>query len=223
MMQVPNDDREYPVAHGSKAFQAYAKTSPAKVHGIYEEGMLEIDPAAALAEVDALLTKSPAGGTAAITSGHAAACEVVGLMDRARKRLAPEAILKADDPSLGPKARARQLWDNPKIRQATVASLADSVQVLARIWQSAWTLGGAGGLADDDLEAQTEEALQDIYRSDTFLLPMTLAEMAASGKFGPPLDTEAVPRASGMMRSRPPLRDTPRASRNRTPRASRRR
>jgi hypothetical protein len=176
MMNVEGDKREYPVAHSSKEFQAYAKTPPAKVHGIYEEGMLEIDPASALASVDEVLDGKPQR-TAAINSGQDAAYETVLLMDRARKRLTPDAIIDADDPTKGPKTRARQLWANEKIQKATVESLADSVQVLARVWQSAWDAAGGSKSA---ATAFSEDVLMQIYRSNDFLVPMTLSEWSSS-------------------------------------------
>lgn len=194
MMRVDGDPREYPVAHSSQEFKDYSATRPAQVHGIYEEGMLEIDPAAALAGVDEQLGRPPLR-TGDVGSGQEAAYETVLLMDRARRRLAPADIIDADDPSLGPKARARRLWENEAIRAATIVSLADSVQVLARLWQSAWTLGGGADVGQDAVETFGEKVLEPIYRGDDFLVPKTLAELSTELGTVAPLSLK--PPASG--------------------------
>jgi hypothetical protein len=200
MMTVAGDDREYPVAHSSDEFKAYAKTAPAKVHGIYEEGMLEIAPAVLFANIERLLKQEPrrdvrrpdrregadANTDVEIPDGHAAAVQTVLLMDRARKRLKPMDIIEADDPKLGPKPRAKKLWENAAIAEATAQSLADSTEVLARIWQAAWTVGrrnADGPIAAGALRELSEDELQTLYRSSTFLVPMTLAQMLKSGQF----------------------------------------
>jgi hypothetical protein len=182
MMKVAGDARAYPVAHGSDAFKEYAKTPEAKVHAIYEEGMLEIEPSTALAVVDRQLTRM-ALRDVAIARGHDAAWETVLLMDRARKRLAPATIIAKDDPSLGPRARAKRLWSDRDVQTGTIESLAESVQLLARLWQAAWQLGDGEDIADEEIVELGEEELQAVYRSADFLLPMTLAEMEASGRF----------------------------------------
>jgi hypothetical protein len=189
MMTVAGDDRAYPVAHSSDEFQAYAKTAPAKVHGIYEEGMLEIEPAALLANVERILAHEPRPN-GEIPDGHAAAMETVLLMDRARKRLSPTEIIDADDPTLGPKPRAKRLWADATIAEATAQSLADSIQVLARIWQAAWTIGRRNSdqpIVASAIREFSEDELQQLYRSGTFLVPMTLAQMAHSGQFVGPV------------------------------------
>ena len=101
--------RRYPAQKESAEFTAFKKTSKAKIHAIYEEGMLEIDAGAALAGVDAALQQAQLN-PGAITSGHDAAVATVRLMHASQQRLPPRAIINADDPSLGPKARAAALW-----------------------------------------------------------------------------------------------------------------
>jgi hypothetical protein len=177
MMNVEGDDRAYPVAHGSDEFKQYSKTAAAKIHGIYEEGMLEIDPATLLAQVDTVLGETPMS-SGDIPDGTAAAVETVLLMDRARKRLAPKIIIDADDPSLGPKPRAKRLWADADIQKATAESLADSVQVLARIWQAAWEAGNGASIPASSIRDFDEKELEALYRSGDFLVPMTLAQMA---------------------------------------------
>jgi hypothetical protein len=144
--------------------------------------MLEIDPATLFANVANVLARNPQREED-IPHGHAAAVETVLLMDRARKRLSPMAIIDADDPKLGPKPRAKKLWADQTIAQATAASLADSIQVLARIWQAAWARGRGKGAKAIGIRECSEDELQKLYRSSSFLVPMTLAEMVQSGNF----------------------------------------
>jgi hypothetical protein len=57
-------------------------------------------------------------------------------MHRSQKGVTPMEVIKADDPEIDPKARrtrAEPLWQNSKIRKATIASLADSVRFLAAL------------------------------------------------------------------------------------------
>jgi hypothetical protein len=182
---VEIDGRSYPVPRDSDAFKAFKKTPAAKVHGIYEETMLEVDPATALAKVDERLDAS-AGPATKIQSGHAAARAVVHLMAAAQKRLDPMTIIEADDPGLGPKARAKAFWENAAIRTATIECLADSVRLLTRLWSSAWDVGGGKSLPKTKLTGFGEERLDDIYRHDKKFVPsLSLANMAKSGRFEP--------------------------------------
>jgi len=105
--------RKYPVPRDSAEFLAFKKTRAAKIHGIYEETMLEVDPAAALSDVDALLSGS-LGTSVNATSGHDAAAATVELMFDAQSRLKPKAIIDADDPSKSPKARAAPCGRRPR-------------------------------------------------------------------------------------------------------------
>ena len=77
----------------------FKTTLEAKIHGIYEETMLEVDTASALAGVDNELKKTKQLKIEA--SGHGAATAVIALMNDAQTRLEPKTIIDADDPSLG--------------------------------------------------------------------------------------------------------------------------
>jgi hypothetical protein len=173
--------REYPVAHDSPAYRAYAASPPAKVHGLYEERMLEIDAPSALAAIDEGL--AGVGVPADVGSGWRAACATFALMSDAHDRLPPETIVDADDPSLGDRRRAERLWARPKIRAETVASLAASTVLLARLWASAWRLGNGKAIAASKLRAFPEAEIEALYRSATFAPALTLDEMARSGDF----------------------------------------
>ena len=176
--------RKYPVPRDSEEFKAFKKTAEAKIHGVYEETMLEVDTATALTDIDQALKGS--GPKIEIESGHDAAIAVIQLMSRSQKRLAPKTIINADDPTLGPKARAQALWKNTKIRDATTLSLADSVRVLAALWSSAWDEGGGGTLAKKNIREYAEDELEPIYRKEKAFVPsLSLDEMAKSGDFEP--------------------------------------
>src|SRR5262249_48526888 len=179
--------RKYPVPKANPKYDEFHKTPAAKVHAIYEEGMLESDDAAAtaLAGINAAL-KSRKGHQAAINSGHDAAAATIARMARARRRLAPMPSINADDPSLTVKERGAALWKNKKIRTATIALLADSVQVLADLWEAAWRVGNGNALAASKRREYTEDELQPVYRKASFLKSTVLNTMASSGRFEPP-------------------------------------
>jgi hypothetical protein len=186
--------RDYPYRHDSEEYKEFQKSRAYKVHSIYEEMMLEVDPATALAEVDKELKNGAAkrsGARAAkkrpaVSSGHEAAVATVQLMYGAQKRLAPTRIVEADDPELGPKARASALWEQEDIRNGTIASLADSSRLLADLWTDAWKRGGGDRIAKAKLVEFEEPDLEAIYRRDRKFLPsLSLAEMVKSGKFEP--------------------------------------
>jgi hypothetical protein len=176
--------RKYPVPRDSDEFKEFKTSREAQIHGIYEETMLEVDPASALAAVDEELeTKRP---VRVDQSGHGAAKAVIALMNDSQSCLPPKTIIDADDSSLGPTARAKALWSDDDIRNATVRSLADSVRVLASLWTSAWKAGDGASIADSKIRTYTEEELQRIYRKDSQFVPsLSLDEMVESGKFEP--------------------------------------
>ena len=182
MMKVGG--REYPVPRDSDKFKEFKTSREAQIHGIYEETMLEIDPAGALAAIDEELKRRRA--VKVDQSGHGAAKAVIALMNDSQTRLAPKTIIDADDPSLGPKARAQALWNNDDIRKATVRSLADSVRVLAALWTSAWEAGGGSRVAKAKIREYEEDELKSVYRNDRRFVPsLSLDEMATSGEFEP--------------------------------------
>jgi len=106
-------------------------------------------------------------------------------MDASRKRLTPDEIIAADDPTQTPTPRAKALWADAKIRSATIASLADSTYALARLWQSAWVVGKGDALPATKLKALDETTLQNVYRSLTFAPAQTLDQLAATGLYEP--------------------------------------
>jgi hypothetical protein len=183
--------RKYPIRKmlGPKKenpdYTAFKATPEAKIHGLYEETMLEIDTATALAGVNAALKKK-SSWPRDIKSGHDAAVETIRLMGEVRAKLAPMDIIGADDPSEKPQARAKALWAKTKIRNATMDALAGSVRLLAKLWTSAWNQGGGKNLASGKIVAFSEDDLESIYRHEKGFAPsLSLAKLASSGKFEP--------------------------------------
>ncbi|HEY3254799.1 MAG TPA: hypothetical protein VGJ91_12655, partial [Polyangiaceae bacterium] len=177
--------RNYPLPRSSPEFLEFKKTRAAKIHGIYEETMLELDDAAmtALVGIDTALGKWKPTGLK-IKSGHDAAQQIIRVMHDAQARLSPREIIDADDPTLSDKERARALWQNKKIRMATIKSLADSTKLLADLWTSAWAVGGRK-IASSKLLRFGEKTLETLYRDASFAPSLSLAAMAKSGKFEP--------------------------------------
>jgi hypothetical protein len=184
--------RPYPYPRTSAEFKAFKDTAEAKIHSLYEETMLEVDTAAAMADVDLVLT-SAAPLPSSITTGHDAGMAIIELMNRSQQRLAPLDIIRADDPSQMPSRRAKALWQTPSIRKATVASLADSVQVLAQLWAAAWKAGNGNAIAKSKLVACDQQQLNDVCRTEHGFVPsLSLNDMAASGAFEPTPGAPAV-------------------------------
>ncbi|MFT3697714.1 MAG: hypothetical protein QM831_31535 [Kofleriaceae bacterium] len=164
------------------AYEAFHKTPAAKIHGLYEETMLELQPEVALAGVDKNLEardRPPAD----LTSGFHAAKLVIDLMQASRTRLSPEEIIAADDPEAKPAARTHMLWNDAKVRDGTIASLADSTYALARLWQSAWVVGNGAAISRTKLKQLDESALMALYKSLEFAPAQTLEQLADSGRY----------------------------------------
>ena len=201
---ITHAGRKYPIPKligGKKnpAYQAFQNSDEAMIHSIYEEGMLEVGAVEALAGVNARLAKRKSNA-GSIKNGHDAAKAVIALMDRSRKRLSPKQIIAADDPSLSEPDRRAALWKNKKVRSGTIAALADSVQVLADLWESAWRAGKGTAIPKAQRREFTEAELAAVYRNEkTFLTSLSLTRMASSGRFEPP---RAKTRASGRKRRR---------------------
>jgi len=174
------------VPYSSDAFKEYKKTRPSKIHAIYEQGMFEVDTLALLGDVNTAL-QQPAPPEPVITSGHEAATALIELAYAAHKRLTPTRIINADKPDLTEKGRAERLWNNDDVREATIASLAESVRLLATLWRTAWGAGNGDQLPPATIREYTESEMKSIYRveHDTFVPSLSLDEMAQSGNFEP--------------------------------------
>jgi hypothetical protein len=182
-----HEGRQYPVRHESPEFDAFKETDEYRTHALYEQRMFEVDAPALLADVNTRLQE--AGPPApVITTGHEAAAALINMMHGAAERLSPQDIIDADDPELGPKARSERLWANQTIPEATIASLADSVRLLAVLWETAWEQGGGDDLPQSAIREFTEDELEAVYRNEneTFVPSLSLDDMAENGDFEPP-------------------------------------
>lgn len=176
--------RQYPVTHGSKEYQDFKKTRESKIHSIYEERMLEVEPLVALTAVDASIKRLKVAAN--VKNGWEAAHATFALMRGAHDRLPPKVIIAADDPALTERARAERLWSNKQIRDETVRSLALSTVTLASLWASAWKVGNGNSIPKSRIRAFKEEEVSATYRSPNFVPAMTLKAMAAGRAFGLP-------------------------------------
>jgi hypothetical protein len=172
---------KFPVAHDSPEYAAYKASPPAKIHGIYEEQMLEVDTPAALQAIDAALKNATAKDD--VKSGWGAARATFDLMSDAHTRLPPATIIDADDPSLSDNDRAKRLWANAKVKSETIRSLAASTVTLARLWASAWKQGNGKAVPASTLKVFTEKEFTSLVKTKTFAPALTLDEMAKSGDF----------------------------------------
>jgi len=178
--------RDYPFPRSSTQFKAFQNTAPAQIHGIYEESMLEVDPATALHLVDQKIASMNSPNLPAKGTGHDAAIQIIRLMHGAQARLSPMDIINADDPSQTKTKRAALLWNNLTVRNATAESLADSVLTLAAIWDAAWKAGKGSSVPKSKLVAFSESDLMNIYRTEKNFIPsLGLSAMAKSGDFEP--------------------------------------
>jgi hypothetical protein len=202
--------REYPVPRDSPEFLAFKKTRPAQIHGIYEENMLEVDTASALAGVDQKIGKFAADGRN-ITSGHDAAVQVIRVMHDSQARLSPTEIIAADDSTQSAAARAQALWDNRQVRDATIQSLADSTMLLADLWTAAWQAGGGDKLKKSELIELAEADLMKVYRDTKFAESLSLADMASSGNFEPSPSATSQPLARTTKKKAKPRKAPPAA------------
>jgi hypothetical protein len=181
---VDYDGREYPAPRKSDAFESFKKSREYKIHSIFDETLLEVDPEDVFKKVDHEVRRLRSRLN--ISSGYDAAVETVKLMGATQKRLPPERIIKADDPELSVKKRAERLWELEWIREGLVASLAQSVHLLSGLWNSAWEIGG-GERQQLPKKAFTEAELQKIYRNDRSFIPsLNLADLVEDGSFEPP-------------------------------------
>ena len=135
------------------------------VHSAYEEDMLRQNAPALLAELQAQL------GTSGATihtpgTGHAAAVEVVRLMQRTFGRIKPIDIVNAF-------VDQKDLW--AEFHTKTVACMADGVRTLRAIWRGAWNAGsGETKVAKSKLVEAPHADLIAFYMNKNWLPSKTL-------------------------------------------------
>jgi hypothetical protein len=152
------------------------------VHSAYESTMVDRHDADILQGLLAQLKTGDA--PASVTTGGEAAVAVVELMDRTAARIAPRDLVDAytavaahdGDASA---AVTDALW--ARFGTATVANLADSVRVLAMVWESAWTsAGGDTAIEAADLVARPVATLQKLYQDPGFVPSLDLDHVGSA-------------------------------------------
>ncbi|GHO46265.1 hypothetical protein [Ktedonospora formicarum] len=101
------------------------------------------------------------------TGGKQAAIACMNLMRRSWSELPPETIIEAYVSSAHSADRLAEMWQ--KLGDTTQQLLANGVQCLASIWESAWQEGnGEQVIAKSDLKEIPTKTLQDLYTDPNF-------------------------------------------------------
>ena len=141
------------------------------VHEVYESDMLDKDDnrVQVVTGVNAALSGFHAGdaeGPDLVVGGSAAAAAVVDLMARTIAAIAPSDLLDVfNNPPPGT-SRTTALWT--AFGDKTIQRLADGSRTLAVLWQSAWDEGNGESIAKSLMTAQSQDALKEVYNTQTF-------------------------------------------------------
>lgn len=149
----------------------------AGVHSAYETNMVDRFAAELVDGLNKALKKPPKGPKP-VDNGHEVAVAVVQLMDRTAKRLPPEKIIKTFLDAGGKKVVAtyQALWD--EFGDKTIETMVDGSQVLAMIWDSAWSAGGGDAIAASALKAIGKDKLKELYEQTDFVPSVDLDHVA---------------------------------------------
>ncbi len=150
----------------------------AGVHSAYETNMVDRFASELVAGLTKAI-KEPSKGPKPVASGHEAAAAIVALMDRTAKRLPPEQLIQTYLKAGGKKAVAvyEALWD--AYGDATIETMLDGSQVLAMIWDSAWSAGKGDSIPQGSLAAIKKETLQELYENTEFVPSLDLDHIGA--------------------------------------------
>ena len=144
------------------------------VHSAYEDTMVNLhapDLQARIPDKLASAKKLPR-----VNDGHAAAVAILHLMSRAQEAIPPEALVDAYIEAGGGKSKrvADALWD--AFGEQTIDVMADGAQVLAMLWDSAWTAGGGMPGAAKEIP---EDDLKTLYEDPNFVPSLDLDHIGA--------------------------------------------
>jgi len=178
----PSDpvNRELVHTTGKKKGQTEIVDESKDIHEDYEQNMFK-----GVRGID-MKTRLTAKATRArggpVPNGRAAAIETVKMMQAAFKQVPPKklikrynALLRADTPQT---EFLDTLWN--EFGDDTVAVMAMGCRLLARLWESAWTLGGGDTKLTQGLVPQPD--LISCYGKKTFLKSFLLTEIGAQLK-----------------------------------------
>lgn len=144
------------------------------VHSVYEEQMLEVNAAAMITGIKKALSDSPSRAKPAVRGGQGAAIHVVALMQQTIATLEPERIIASFDNYL--KSRdLHGMWAD--LGDDTVKNMTAGCVCLAEIWESAWKEGNGDAIADNQLTAQDQGKLKQLYMDKSFLPDFKLPDL----------------------------------------------
>ncbi len=114
--------------------------------------------------------------TSHFTGGENAADEVVKLMDRTIKKLAPAEVIEVYNRTRG-RNQMPSMWD--ELGATTIDLMADGAQTLCKIWESAWIEGGGEQKITKAAcsEAVSKNKLVALYSNPSFVESVWLKDM----------------------------------------------
>jgi hypothetical protein len=133
-----------------------------------------------------LMAKAKRARSARIKSGREAAVETVKMMRAAFRQVPPKKLIKRYNELLIANTPTTELLDTlwREFGDDTVAVMAAGSRLLARLWESAWVLGGGDKKLPTTLVPQPD--LIDCYGKANFLKSYLLTEIGAQLKGVPP-------------------------------------
>ena len=136
------------------------------VHSAYEDAMVNAHRAEIL---EALAATPKVKASELIETGLDAAKRTIKMMRTVFERIPPRKIVQFYiDSDAKPKQLADDLWN--EFGEGTIACMKDGVHLLAVLWQSAWTAGGADQtIPASALKALTEPKVMKICQDSEFL------------------------------------------------------
>jgi hypothetical protein len=208
-------DPEHPVKHvftkGKKAGQSKLQPLGAGVHSAYEDAMVFQNRIAIL---DGLKQTPRVQQSQLVGSGREAAIATINLMRNTFKALPPAKIVQAYvDIGKGGKVASTKLWS--LFGRQTIGVMQDGANLLAALWESAWTIGEGERNVTRKGALTTAEAM-DIVKDDKFLPSMTIGQI---GKVLRGLPQRLPDQVAEPIKATPGRRTSPPRS-QRTPRAA---
>ncbi|MCI0415619.1 hypothetical protein L0222_22825 [bacterium] len=166
-------------------YEEYHDSKEYKIHSVYEAVMFERHPIQLINEINAQFAAGQAVQPVAVTQagdkeGFRAARHLLNLMLRTYNRIPPRDIIAADDPTLNQPQRAALLFN--RFHTETAQCIADSSQVLAELWESAWAeANGDQNIPQGDLVLIQEGVLTQICKEQNFIPAWTIDDFVANG------------------------------------------
>jgi hypothetical protein len=181
----PNDPVEREVIHtkGKKAGQKEIVDDSKEIHEDYEQNMFKGVRGNDMKT--RLSAKARRSGTR-IKSGREAAVETVAMMQAAFKKIPPKTLTGRYNQLLRADVTKTELLDTlwREFGDDTVDVMALGSRLLARLWESAWVLGGGDAKMKAGVQKQAD--LVKCYGKKTFLKSYLLTEIAAHLQGVPP-------------------------------------